>query len=133
MKKNYVIISLLLVIFVLGTIPSAGAEDSEKEARSVFVKLVQAAKSKNLPEFKSQIVPRDLQEMEKEGLVEMMMEFVAEEKPDQFQAEVKKDQVIFKRETKVDTPEEKSTQKTTVYMIKDQGKWKFGKPRNDQK
>jgi hypothetical protein len=131
MKRPASIVCFLLSLFILCHYQPAQAEDPEKEARAVFTKLVKAAKANNQREFKSYITQKDLQEMEKEGFVEMMMALVAEENPDLFTAEVKKDQVAFKKEIKVDTPEEKSAQKTTVYMIKEEGQWKFGKPRNE--
>jgi hypothetical protein len=129
--KSIVVAFFILAALIISSSQNAKAEDAQKEARAVFAKLVQAAKDKNTAEFKSYIAKTDLQEMEKEGWVEMMMELVAEEDPRAFTAEVKKDQVVFKKEIKVDTAEEKSTQKTTVHMIKDGGQWKFGKPRNE--
>ena len=131
MKKQALGIGIILILFILGYYQPARAEDPEKEARGVFVKLVQAAKANNQEEFKSYIAQKDLKEMEKEGFVEVMMALVAEENPESFTAEVKGEQVVFKKEIKVDAPEEKSTQKTTVYMIKEGGQWKFGKPRNE--
>jgi hypothetical protein len=131
MKPSALFVCLLLILCISGQYQPVRAEDPEKEARAVFVKLVKAAQAKNTAEFKSYITPRDLQEMEKEGFVEMMMALVSEENPDSFQAEVKGDQVIFTKEIKIDTPEEKSSGKTSVYMIKVKGQWKFGKPRDE--
>ena len=128
MKKRRVLIWFLSILFIAGVCQPARAEDPEKEARAVFVKLVQAAKANNETEFKSFIVPRDLQEMEKEGFVELMMNLVAGENPDAFTAEVKEDQIVFSRQINVDTPEEKSSGKTSVTMVKEAGQWKFGKP-----
>ena len=129
--KRLSVLLFVLAALIISSFQNAMAEEAEKEARAVFAKLVQAAKTKNTAEFKSYIARTDLQEMEKEGWVEMMMELVAGEDPGAFTAEVKKDRVVFKKEIKVDTAEEKSTQKTTVHMIKDSGQWKFGKPRNE--
>jgi hypothetical protein len=129
--KRLVAAFFVLAALIISGFQNARGEHAEKEARAVFAKLVQAAQAKNTAEFKSYIAKKDLQEMEKEGWVDMMMELVAGEDPGAFTAEVKKDQVVFKKEIKVDTAEEKSTQKTTVHMIKDNGQWKFGKPRNE--
>lgn len=131
MKMKAVAISCLIWLLSMGLFSPVNAGDPEKEAREVFVKLVRAAKAGNKAEFKSYIAAKDLREMEQEGFVDMMMEFVAEEKPEQFRAEVKQDRVIFRKETKVDTPEEKSTGKTTVYMIREGSEWKFGKPKDE--
>jgi hypothetical protein len=131
MRKRMVIICILLSLFIVGAYWPLRAEDPEKEARAVFVRLVQAAKAKNETAFKSFITPRDLQEMEKEGFVEVMMALVADEDPEFFNAEVKGDQVIFTKEINKDTPEEKSSAKTSVYMINVNGQWRFGKPGNE--
>ena len=131
MKKQAVGIGIILILFILVYCQPARAEDPEKEARAVFVKLVQAAKANNQEEFKSYIAQKDLKEMEKEGFVEVMMALVAEENPESFTAEVKGEQVIFSKQTKIDTPEDKSSGKTSVYMVKEGGQWKFGKPRNE--
>jgi hypothetical protein len=129
--KRLIVAFFIFVALIISSFQNVKAEDAEKEARAVFSKLVKAAKAKNAAEFKSYIVSKDLLEMEKEGWVDMMMEFVAEEDPGAFKAEVQNDRVVFKKEIKVDTAEEKSTQTTTVYMLKDNGQWKFGKPRNE--
>jgi hypothetical protein len=131
MKKQAVWIGIILGLFVLGYYQPTQAEDPEKEARAVFTKLVRAAKADNQEEFKSYIAQKDLQEMEKEGFVEVMMALVAGENPESFAAEVKGDQIVFNKQIKIDTPEEKSSGKTSVYMIKEKGQWKFGKPGNE--
>jgi hypothetical protein len=131
MKKHAVWIGIILGLFVLGFYSPAQAEDPEKEARAVFTRLVKAAKANNQEEFKSYISRKDLQEMEKEGFVEVMMALVAEEDPESFTAEVKGDQIVFNKQIKIDTPEEKSSGKTSVSMVKEEGQWKFGKPRNE--
>ncbi len=53
------------------------ADDSEKEARAVFVKMVNAARDGNDEEFKSCLVKEDLKEMEEQGFVELMMMMMA--------------------------------------------------------
>jgi hypothetical protein len=131
MKKQAVWLGIILGLFILGCYQPAQAEDPEKEARAAFANLVKAAKANNQAEFKSYIVQKDLQEMEKEGFVEVMMALVAEENPESFTAEVKGNQAIFSKQTKIDTPEEKSSGKTSVYMVKEKGQWKFGKPRDE--
>ena len=67
--------------------------------------------------------------MEKEGFVDMMMDVMAEENPDLFKASVKENQVIFTKEIQRTSPEGSSSEKTTVHMLKENGQWKFGKPR----
>ena len=109
----------------------ARAEDPEKEARAVFVKLVQAAKANNETEFKSFIVPRDLQEMEKEGFVELMMNLVAGENPDAFTAEVKEDQIVFSRQINVDTPKRNLQERHRSQWSKKQGSGSSGSPLNE--
>lgn len=109
--KRLSVLFFVLSALIISSFQNARAEDAEKEARAVFAKLVRAAKAKNTAEFKSYIARTDLQEMEKEGWVEMMMELVAEEDPGAFTAEVKKDRVVFKKEIKVDTAEEKSSRR----------------------
>ncbi len=126
MKRN----SILLAIFVflcgllLCQSQPVQADDAEKEARAVFVKMVNAARDGNTSEFKSYLLKDDLKEMEQQGMVELMMMMMAGEKPEEFSADIKGDQIDFKKETK---SKDNVKESTTVHMIKDGGQWKFGK------
>ncbi|MCK7513007.1 MAG: hypothetical protein MZV70_59285 [Desulfobacterales bacterium] len=102
MKTHPVVWSIVLSLFILFLSQPAFAEDPAKDAKTVFVKLVEAAKAKNTVEFKSYIAKEDLKEMEKEGFVDMMMDVMAEENPDLFKASVKENQVIFTKEIQRD-------------------------------
>jgi hypothetical protein len=129
MKTHPVIWSIVLSIFILFLSQPVFAEDPAKDAKAIFVKLVKAAKAKNTAEFKSLIAKEDLKEMEKEGFVDIMMDVMAEENPDLFKANVQENQVIFTKEIQKTSPEGTSSEKTTVHMLKEDGQWKFGKPR----
>jgi len=129
MKTHPVIWSIVLSIFILFLSQPVFAGDPAKDAKAIFVKLVKAAKAKNTAEFKSLIAKEDLKEMEKEGFVDIMMDVMAEENPDLFKANVKENQVIFTKEIQKTSPEGTSSEKTTIHMLKEDGQWKFGKPR----
>jgi hypothetical protein len=106
------------------------ADDPANDARAVFVAFVKAAKDKNMEQFKSYIAKEDLKEMEKEGFVDLMMAIMADETPNSYKSEATGNQVIFKKEIKETSAEGSVTGSSTVYMVKEEGNWKFGKPRN---
>ncbi len=130
MKSHCILWGFVVSIFIFVLCPPIQADDPIKDARAVFMALVKAAKAKNTAEFKSYIAKEDLKEMEKEGFVDLMMAMMAEETPQQYTAEAKANQVIFRKEIKKTSREGTSTESSTVSMIKEDGKWKFGKPRN---
>ena len=129
MKRHLILLSLSLSICSLLLVHSqpVQADDAEKEARAVFVKMVIAAKAGNTAEFKSYLTKEDLKEMEQQGFVELMMMMMAGENPEQFKALVKGDRIEFKKEVKSSSGEGNSTSTTTVHMMKEGGQWKFGK------
>jgi chromosome condensin MukBEF ATPase and DNA-binding subunit MukB len=114
---------------VLG--PQAGAE---AEARQAFIKLHRAAKEKRADQFKQLIAAADVQEMEsmereKAGFIELVMSLVAEHDPAEFTAEVQGEQVNFVRRVSDHSEGGSGTSTTTVRMLREDGQWKFGKPR----
>ncbi len=118
---------LLFISIFLCSQPGLGAEPIE-EARAAFVKMVTAAKANDIKVFKSHILPKDLAEMEKEGVVQMIMMMAAKDNPAIFQATAGKGHILFTHETKEEGPDSSSSMKKMVYMIKHEGQWKFGTP-----
>ncbi|EFK96526.1 secreted protein [sediment metagenome] len=131
MKRHLILLSLFLSVCSLLLLGSQAvtADDAEKEARAVFVKMVAAAKAGNTAEFKSYLTKEDLTEMEQQGMVDLMMMMMAGEDPEQFRAEVNGDRAEFKKEVKESSGGGNSTSTTTVHMLKEGGQWKFGKPK----
>jgi len=127
---------LLSMAFVAFTPLAQAAGNAEQEARAAFVKLVAAAKTNNVAEFKKLIAAPDLKEMEamekeQAGFITMFMSFVAEGgDPKEYTAEVTDKQVKFVKRVTEKSESGSGTQTTTVRMIRDGGEWKFGKPRN---
>jgi len=130
MKRHHILWAFVLGVFVLITYQPLLADDPANDARAVFVAFVKAAKAKNTEEFTSYIAKEDLKEMEKEGFVDLMMAIMADETPDLYKAEATGNQVIFMKEIKETSAEGSVTGSSTVYMVKEDGRWKFGKPRN---
>ena len=123
-----ILVNLLLAISTFLLFQPAWGDDPIKEARAVFAKMVTAAKANDIEGFKSHILPKDLTEMEKEGVVQMVMKMIAEDDPAIFDAEVSKGHVIFTHEIREKGPNSSSSMKKIVYMIKHEGQWKFGTP-----
>jgi hypothetical protein len=131
MKRHLILLGVLLSLCSLLVCQSqlVQADDAEKEARAVFVKMVSAAKAGNTAEFKSYLTKEDLMEMEQQGFVDLMMMMMAGENPEQFNADVNGDRIEFKKEVERSSGEGNSTETTTVHMMKEGGQWKFGKPK----
>ncbi|HBD08160.1 MAG TPA: hypothetical protein DCZ69_07835 [Syntrophobacteraceae bacterium] len=129
MKRLWILFGMLLTLCSLILTQPVQADEAEKEARAVFVKMVNAAKASNSAEFKTFISQEDLKEMDAEGFTDMMMMMMAGENPEQFKADVKGDQIVFTKEVKQSGGGGNSTETTTVHMIKEGGQWKFGKPK----
>ncbi len=135
MKRLSKWVGLFLSITILAFSSVAqSAGGAEQEARAAFGKLVTAAKKKNVAEFKKLIAKADLAEMEamekeKSGMLDFMMGMIAADDPKQFKAEVKEDRVIFVKKVNQKSSSGNSSETTTVTMVRDEGQWKFGKPR----
>jgi len=130
------LVSLVAVtLFGFGFLVQA-ADGAEAEARAQFVKLVDAARNKQVAQFKSLIATRDLAEMEamekeKAGFIELMMEFIAEGgDPKDYTAEVTGDTVTFVKRVTEKSSTSSGTQTTKVRMIREGNQWKFGKKRS---
>ncbi len=126
MERNSILFGIVVCLcsLLLCQFQPVQADDDEIAARAVFVKIVNAAKDGKAAEFKSYLLKDDLKEMEQQGMVEMMMMMMAGEKPEEFSANLKGDQIEFKKETK---SKDNLTESTTIHMVKDGGQWKFGK------
>ncbi len=122
----------LMAALLTITLPAQAEGSPEAEARSVFVKLVSAAKGNQLAEFKKLIAKVDLQEMEalekeRSGFFKMMMGVVGAEDPKDFSAESQGNAIIFTKHKPVQTPDMSSSQTTRVTLIREGKQWKFGK------
>ena len=106
---------------------------SEADARAAFDKLVGISKKQQVGEFKQLIAKADLAEMEamdkeRPGLFALMMGMIAEDDPKDFRAEIKDGVATFIKQTNEKTKDLTSTQTTTVTLVREDGRWKFGKP-----
>lgn len=120
--------NLLLAISLSLFLQPIWGADPVEEARGVFTEIVTVAKASNLDGFKSYILPKDLDEMEKEGATRMVMMMLAEDDPAVFNAEVADGYILFTHEIKEEGPDSSMTMNKQVYMIKHEGQWKFGTP-----
>jgi hypothetical protein len=123
-----ILLGILLVITTIFNFQPVFSAGHVEEARAVFSEMVTAAKASNLDKFKSHILPRDLAEMEKEGVTRMIMMMMVEDDPAVFQAEETEGYILFTQEIKEEGPDSSMTMRREVYMIKHEGHWKFGTP-----
>lgn len=116
--------------------PSAWADaPTEKDARAAFVRLVEVAKHRQLAQFKQMVAKTDLAEMEamekeRAGLFDMMMLMVAADDPKGFKGEVKGDRATFVKQVSTKDASGTSKETTKVTLVREDGRWKFGKHRD---
>jgi preprotein translocase subunit SecA len=128
MKRYLAIFSIVLAFFIFTGCQNVKTEDPAKAAKASLANFIKAAKEKNVDEAKKYLSKDALQELEKEGMLDMVLQVWGELNPDAFKAEVKPDRVILKMEEVEKTKEGTSTTAVTIHMVKEDGQWKIGKP-----
>jgi predicted lipid-binding transport protein (Tim44 family) len=117
MKKNIAVLGVALTFFFFVVCQNVRAEDPVKDAKAAYAKLVKAAKAKNVAEAKKYIVKDYVKEMEKERVLNMLLELLADLNPNPAKAELKGNRVILKID---------KDRTDTFHMVKEDGQWKLG-------
>ena len=131
MKRRLVIALLMLSAAALIFSHSAVAADPVTEAKDAYAQFVQAAKTDNVEAAKKLLTKDALSDLEKQGALDFFIAMNAEITQQTIKAaktEMKGTMVILKIEQKEEAKDSTSTTKTTIYMVKEDGQWKVGKP-----
>ncbi|MDA8432032.1 MAG: nuclear transport factor 2 family protein [Nitrospiraceae bacterium] len=131
MKRRLAVAVLILSVVALIFGQAAVAADSVKDAKAAYSQFVKAAKAKKMEEVKKLLAKDALSDLEKDNMLDLFTEMQAEIKPETIKAakaDVTGSMVVLKIEQVEKTKEGTSTTKMTVYMVKEGGKWKVGKP-----
>lgn len=131
MKTRLMIVSVMLSVVALVFCQSAVAADPVKEAKDAYAQLVRLAKANKIDAAKKLLTKDALSDLEKDKMVDLFIGMQADIKPETIKAakaEVKGSMVILKIEQVEKTKEGTSSTSTTIYMVKENGQWKVGKP-----
>lgn len=131
MKTRLAVVSVMLSVAALIFCQSAVAADPVKEAKDAYTQLVKLAKANKIDAARKLLTKDALSDLEKDKMVEFFIEMQADIKPETIKAakaEVKGSMVVIRIEQVEKTKEGTSTSKTTIYMVKENGQWKVGKP-----
>jgi predicted lipid-binding transport protein (Tim44 family) len=122
-----IILSAAAVIFCQAAI----AADPVKDAKDAYAQFVKAAKAQKTDEAKNLLAKDALSDLEKDNAVDFFIDMHADITPETIKAakaEVKGSMVVLKIEQVEKTKEGSFSTNATVYMIKEDGRWKVGKP-----
>ena len=110
---------------------AAVAADLVKDAKNAYAQFVKAAKADNIAAVKKLLTKEALDDLEKNNALDFFIAVQADIKPETIEAanaEVKGSTVVLKIEQVEKTKEGTATSRATVYMVKEGGQWKVGKP-----
>ena len=130
MKTSLVVAAIMLSVALVFA-QSAVAADPVKEAKDAYGEFVKAAKANDVAAAKKLLAKDALSDLEKDNMLDFFMAIHSDITPQTIKAakaEVKGSMVVLKIEQVEKTKEGTSSSKTTVYMVKEGGKWKVGKP-----
>ncbi len=131
MKTRLTLAVIMLSVAALIFCQAAIASDLVKEAKDAYVQFVKAAKAKKVDEAKKLLAKDALSDLEKDNAVDFFIDMHADITPDTIKAakaEVKGSTVVLKIEQVEKTKEGSFSTNATVYMVKENGSWKVGKP-----
>jgi membrane-bound lytic murein transglycosylase B len=122
-----VLLSLLVGAFAL---PGQAADPPEQEARAAFAKVLDAAKKKQVDQFKQWVAKdglRELEAAEKKGAkpFDKLMAALAPHDAQRFTAEVKGGQVTFIDRSPVKTATGTMDQVAAFTMVREGSQWKL--------
>jgi predicted lipid-binding transport protein (Tim44 family) len=130
-KKRLVVALFILSAAALIFLRPAVAADPVTEAKDAYAQFVQAAKADNVEAVKKLLTKDALSDLEKQGALDFFIAVNAEITPQTIKAAkaaMKGSMVVLKIEQTEKTKDSTSTSKTTIYMVKEGGQWKVGKP-----
>lgn len=131
MGTRLMLVSVMLSVAAMIFCQSAVAADPVKEAKDAYAQLVKLAKANKIDAAKKLLTKDAQSDLEKNKMVELFIEMQADIKPETIKAakaEVKGSMVTLKIEQVEKTKDGTSSTKTTIYMIKENGQWKVGRP-----
>jgi len=131
MKTRLTIAVIILSVTSLIFCQAAIAADPVKDAKDAYAEFVKAAKAKKVDEARKLLAKDALSDLEKDNAVDLFMDMHADITPETIKAakaEVKGSMVVLKIEQVEKTKEGSLSTNATVYMVKEDGRWKVGKP-----
>jgi predicted lipid-binding transport protein (Tim44 family) len=131
MKTRRTVAAIILFLAALIVSHAAIAADPVKDAKDAYAQFVKAAKAKKMEEVKKLLAKEALSDLEKDNMLDLFADMQADVKPETIEAaksEVKGSMVVLKIEQVEKTKEGTLSTKMTVYMVKEGGQWKVGKP-----
>ena len=131
MKLRLMVTVITMSFVVLFLCQAAVAADLVKDAKNAYAQFVKAAKADNIAAVKKLLTKEALDDLEKNNALDFFIAVQADIKPETIEAanaEVKGSTVVLKIEQVEKTKEGTATSRATVYMVKEGGQWKVGKP-----
>ena len=129
--KTRIVVAIIILSAALFLSSTAIAADPVKEAKDAYAQFVKAAKTNNIEAAKKLLTKDALSDLEKDNMLDLFMAMNSDITPQTIsasKAEVKGSMVVLKIEQVEKSKEGTSSTKTTVYLMKEGGKWKVGKP-----
>jgi predicted lipid-binding transport protein (Tim44 family) len=131
MKPRLMVAAIMLSVVALIFCQAAFAADPVSDAKDAYAQFVEAAKAKNADAARKLLAKDALSDLEKENALDLFIDMQADIKPETIKAakaEVKGPMVVLKIVQEEKTNEGSSSTSMTVYMVKEDGQWKVGKP-----
>ena len=131
MKLRLMVTVITMSFAALFLCQAAVAADLVKDAKNAYAQFVKAAKADNIAAVKKLLTKEALDDLEKNNALDFFIAVQADIKPETIEAanaEVKGSTVVLKIEQVEKTKEGTATSRATVYMVKEGGQWKVGKP-----
>jgi predicted lipid-binding transport protein (Tim44 family) len=131
MKTRLMVAAIIMSVAALIFCQAAVAADPVKDAKDAYAQFVKAAKANKVDAAKKLLAKDALSDLEKDKAVDLFLAMQADITPATIKAakaEVKGSMVVLKIEQVEKTKEGTVSSKATVYMVKEGGQWKVGKP-----
>jgi predicted lipid-binding transport protein (Tim44 family) len=131
MKLRLMVTVIIMSVVALILCQAAVAADPVKDAKNAYAQFVKAAKADKIDAAKKLLTKEALNDLEKDNALDMFIAMQADIKPETIEAakaEVKGSTVVLKIEQVEKTKDGTTSSRATVYMVKEGGQWKVGKP-----
>ncbi len=131
MKTRLMTAVIMLSVAAFVFCQAAVAADPVRDAKDAYSQFVKAAKANKVDAAKKLLAKDALSDLEKDNALDLFIGMQADIKPETIKAakaEVKGSMVVLKIEQKEKTKEGTFSSSMTVYMVKEGGQWKVGKP-----
>ena len=131
MKNSLLFAVILMSVATFVFFKTAAADDTVKDAKDVYTQFVKAAKSKKIEVAKKFLAKDALTDLEKDNAVDFFIAMQADIKPETIKAakaEMKGAMVVLDIKQVEKGKDGSSSTSMTVFMVKENGQWKVGKP-----